>query len=426
MLLNTLTKISLVVVFLYIVLGNIPRIVQLPGFRDNVLITEAIFYMMLILYAFLSRNALKITCKYYILFSVILISFIYGTMLNQFDFKSSLYVLRLVLFMFCSAAGGYLLYRHYKLNINGALHYLFVVYLYLIMFGFLIYFAFPQSYRLWEMLSQFGIVFNGDPHVRRFVSPYLDPNYFAAIACLPLLLSFYLYKSTKRLLYLLGLFLAIVSIMLSGSRSGMATMMAVIIFMNYRYILLMLTRLKTSKSYIYTTSIVSLIVILCSPLYIQNIIQVVNRIISIPNDPSALYRLYSFMYGFSIFSERPILGVGYNYLSVYMENYSDLSSVDSSILGTLINFGLVFSLIIFGFISYRAFAFIQRLKRDKRLEERICGFVYPFLMYVLFVILFTSQFNNVVYYQFWVVPVLMISTYLSLVTKGNKHENHIN
>lgn len=107
---------------------------------------------------------------------------------------------------------------------------------------------------------------------------------------------------------------------------------------------------------------------------------------------------------------HPLFGVGYNYLALYMEEYNSLSSVDSSPLATLINFGTIPCL---GITLVFFIWALKGLRRFAQKEELLSKFFRWFLCYTIIVLFFSSQFNNILYYQFWLLPVISIFSFLN-------------
>lgn len=426
MLLSYFKRLFFIVIFIYLSFGNIFRFITIPGFRDNILITEAFLYLILFMYAILSGLIINANYNISPIYFIIILSALYGIVINGFEVKPILYSIRLILLLFSGVVAGYILFRHYRDRISKAINFILMIYLSTLIISLFIYIIFPNSVDLWQFLRGFGIIFNGDPHINRLISTYLDPNYYAAIACFPLLICLDLYKTTNKIRYFFLSVLFMLSILLTSSRSGIATMVGVLVIVYRSEIIMGLTKYKYKKSVMYSSVLLFFVFVVSLPAYYNNVANMLTRLFTMGEDASALTRLSSFRFGLSIFLEHPFLGIGYNYLSVYMQEYSTLSSVDSSLLSTLINFGLLFTFLIMIFFLFWFIKGSVRLKSVKSQYRQLRYLFHSFVLYIILILIFTSQFNNVLYYQFWLFPIVMFGTYLTLLTKEVKNGIHRN
>ena len=405
------------VVLIYLALGNLPRIIALPGFDDNLPLSELILYLSILSYCLVRPKALAFTLRYlFPLYAVIVTSYLYGTFLNGPELLPTLFALRLLALLASGHVAGFALFKRFKRS-TGAFDYLLSVYLLVVALALLIYLLFPDSVALWDYLETFGITFNGDPHQRRLVSPYLDPNYYAAIAGLPLILSVLSYRQTKKYRYLLFSTLLLLSIVLSVSRSGIAAVCLVLAFVVWQSVWRSFSKRKLRLSMLLFIPLLLFGAVLTSPFYGDDLVRIVERTQNVAVDPSALARLASFEFGWALFVERPLLGIGYNYLSTYALDARGLTSVDSSPQAVLVTFGLVLSAVLGGMLTLWVVRLYAVVKRGQDTSS-YTDMVSLFLLYLLVSIAFTSQFNNLLFYQFWLVPVVAFGTYLSLWFKG--------
>ena len=145
-----------------------------------------------------------------------------------------------------------------------------------------------------------------------------------------------------------------------------------------------------------------------------------SKLIHTRTDGTAFARGDSFKLGLAILSDYPLFGVGYNYLRLFVKGILGGSSVDSSVLATVVNFGLIpSSLFVVMFVVWSV-NFISSYNSLKEKDKEVFLSSRAFFAYLLFVIIFTCHFNNVLYYQFWLVPVVAIFTYYSLCIKQIK------
>lgn len=98
---------------------------------------------------------------------------------------------------------------------------------------------------------------------------------------------------------------------------------------------------------LYALTISFLLLLLTYPIYSESLDRLIERIVTIKSDESAYARYLSFTFGINIIEKNLFFGTGYNYLASYMLSIGMLSSVDSSILTIIYNFGIFLSTIIF-------------------------------------------------------------------------------
>lgn len=407
-------------VALFLIVGNLSRIVSLPGFRDNVPLFSMTLYAVCLIYAAFHRKTLRFALRPWPVYLVILLSSLYGVMANGFQLSAVLYSVRLVLLLFSAMVVGRLLFTLTEYRVKRVIDYILTIYMLVFIAGILIYLLFPDSTVFWNFLAQYGVVFNGDPHQRRFYSTYFDPNYYSAIICLPLFLSLITYQETSRGKYLVCLGLFALSLVLAGSRSGLGTLL----LMSLVYLVEQLTRLpliKLRRRTLYAVIAGFLILLVSYPLYSNNLSTLISRIVGISDDPSAFSRVTTFEYGLGLLQASPFLGVGYNYLTQMMTDFQ-VFSVDASILATAINFGIpltLMALILLAGCTWLLF------KRSKGMQEGMLLLrrtILYFLAYLWIVILFASVFNNVLYYEYWLFPTSFLGSYLWLTAEKHRKQ----
>lgn len=412
-------NLCLFVLFIYLCLGNIPRIIHIPGFQNNdIAVTEIILYIVSLSYIIMFKQLSLVIKKNVLIIYCIVLSFCFGVLKNGFSFIPFLYSFRLILEFVVAYSFSNILYFNYKGDTNKVFSYFLQLYLFVSILSYLILVLFPSSVKLWAFFSRFGITFNGDPHVNRLVSVYLDPNFYSAIACIPIILCYALYRNTDKMRYLLFMAIISLSILLSFSRSGLVTLLFVYSISYLKELIKLFVKMNTR-----TVAIIIMIIAMISvttPLLLGSVQRLLERFQGISSDQSALARLGSFDFGYQIFKDNPLFGVGSGYIFSYMKSYTILTSVDSSLLQTLINFGVIPSIILMIFFIWRAVKVWNKLKITNN-NKLILPFYRVFSLYIFFCVVFTSQFNNLLYYQFWLIPVLIIGEYMSIVSnRGSK------
>ena len=399
--------------FLYLVLGNSTRLIPTSPGTDNLPLSEFGLYGLTVFCLMFHRELLLFMLRSLLPFALFLaVSSVYGTMLNGPSVSALFYSVRLLLLLASGLAAGYYLFAIFKRDLLGVLGYFLVTYLFTALFAFVIYVLFPDSRELWSFLSSFGVEFYGDPHQRRLVSAYFDPNYYAAIVVFPFTLSVLAYQRVWRTRYLLLAGLFAVSVALTGSRSGIATFAAVVGVFALSGTVHLFTKRRVKRSLLVVVPATLFLFALASPVYLGALTRTWSRIAEVSTDASAQARFNSFDLGFALFAEQPFFGVGYNYLLIYAQEARGLTSLDSSLQVILVNFGAAGTLFIAALVGWWGVTLWRRF-RGRSERHAFAGRCSRYVsLYLSVIILFTSQFNNVLFYQFWLFPVLALATYL--------------
>jgi len=364
-----LYRIILFTFALFLVLGQFLRLIPLPFFPSNISLAEVLLYT-LTLPLFFCRLR-----KSMWLFLAISLSTLYGTLLHGFDPGSILYAGKLCAMIMAGVVVGEIFSENFTQD--EVIDFFLKIFALILFLGACIFFVFPKAHHFFSVLDRYGVHFLGDPHQRRFISPFFDPNYYAAICCIPLMMT---WIRGKKLLF--WLFLA--SILLTFSRSGIATCLALLVFQMRKL------------------PILFVLLLFASCFYFEDLMIFFERFVELKSDPSALARLDTFQTGLKFFWHAPFFGVGYHYLSpLFFLEFGRLAP-DSSMLITLIDFGLIPTL---AFIAYSLFWSIQQFH-----QKRGPLFFWLFL-YTVLCIFFTSQFNNLLYYQYWLIPMIALFTF---------------
>lgn len=379
-------KVFLFCFSVFLIGGNFFRLLPLEGFPSYFSLVEFILYALATpVYFFRFR-------KSHLLIFCILFSTLYGIILQGIDVPSILYSLKLIGMIGAGVVIGECLQREKK---GQGLEWLTKIFSWNLALGGIIFLIFPRAHQFFLTLKGWGIHFLGDPHVSRFISPFFDPNYYSAIACIPFLLAWHLGKEKPRYRFLSYLFF--VSILLTWSRSGIATL-----FFLLMWLIVKERFLVQNKPFVLKQCLVYFSLFAPLLFFYKEMKVFFSRICHIREDPSAYCRLETFEMGMEYFFQRPYFGYGYNFISKHLqENYLQLN-IDSSPILTVLNFGLLPSLC---FLFGGGIWFITNIHHPHPLFRTL-------LFYLAVCIFFTSQFNNLLYYQFWLVPMIALFTYL--------------
>lgn len=131
------------------------------------------------------------------------------------------YVLRLVGILLVTNYIGFLFHR--KFSPLKIIHLFLCLASVQVFIGLVFYVIFPQAEVMWSLLARYGIVFYGDPHVKRLVGPVFDPNFFGNLLVLPatIALAQLTLMRKRRKIYFAYFLLFVVAILLTVSRSSL-------------------------------------------------------------------------------------------------------------------------------------------------------------------------------------------------------------
>lgn len=358
-------KILLSSFVVFLCLGQFLRLITIPQFPSHFSVVEGCLYALCMpLYFSRLRQTM-------LLVLIVVLSTAYGALCHRFDWTSTLFAFKVIGMIAVSSSLAQVFAARF--NVEQCCDFLIRVFSVVAIFGFVIFFLFPKAHLFFGLLEGYGVHFTGDPHVRRFISPFFDPNYYAAIICFPLLLAMYRKKHLTA-----GLFMA--SLLLTFSRSGIASGVFLVFLCVRKFGLL------------------TLMIGLVGIFFWSDLFHFFERTFAFGDDQSALVRFTTGKIAWEHFLERPLFGWGFHYSSKIFEEEIGRLSPDSSFLLTMIDFGLILTgcLILWGVM------WAMRLWRDA--TEKTAELVFFVLAYLVICVLFTSQFNNLLYYPYFLIP----------------------
>lgn len=293
-------------------------------------------------------------------------------------------------------------------NKNDVLNLILSIFFIYTVIGWIIFILYPESYKLWQDLSKYGITFIGDPHVSRFMGTFFDPNFVGAIISLPVIISIYMYfnyNGKYTFLYLASIIYFSLCIFFTYSRSGLLSIVicVILIILNYfRKVIFNKEKINFKAKILLAISALAFIGIII--FQGDSIIRLISRFTNIFNDPSAQHRFDDFEVGFKYLKSSKyilLLGIGYNNIQYNLG--TGLSALDSSVLNTLVCFGIIgTSLLIY--TIYRFLINIYKKVSDKKL-------FYYLIIYLISSIV-VCNFNNLLYYQFFIILIFTILNFL--------------
>lgn len=378
--------------------GNFFRFFSLISDKNSISIIEIAFYLISIpLYFSKVRKSLGLLCA-------IGLSTGYGFLQHGWETLSILYSCKLLAMIIAGVALGDALFWKYAVDPKKGLIYLKNIFLGVMLVGWTIFLLFPNAQLFFSLLNEHKIIFHGDPHQNRFISPFFDPNYYAAIACIPFMLSLLL----KRYFWAVCFF---ISVLFTWSRSGITTfvlLLCVLFFLGKAITGQEKLNLRKWKIF----GLCGAVFLILIPYFSEEISIFCNRFFYLSEDASALNRLESFKMGLHYFLIHPFFGWGFDYFAKAFWEETNMTAIDSSVLFTLINFGLI-PFLCFLFIGIYLFFnhFFQILSIKDKNAFLMKAFFWLYI-YLLIIVLFTSQFNHIIYYQFWLIPFIALFTFL--------------
>ena len=400
MLRKGLSSLLLIFFFLFLSFGNLFRLAESSLFSDNLIVSEAILYVLSflnLLFLVIPRRLLSKVC---LASALIGLSFIYGCSFQGFDLHAGLYALRLVFLLFSIVVVSEVCFEKFNGDISLFFLFLFKAYALSLFLGTLLYFFFPEAEKLWIFLKDYHVGFQGDPHMGRFVSVYFDPNYYASIAGLVFLIASYLYEVTKKIRYQLGAFVFFLSGVFTWSRSGIFILMLLLL---YRIAPALAKGVFKRKNFLFG-SICIMLSMWAASFYLEEVEVFLYRTVHFFEEDSALCRLKTFQFGISLLELFPFFGVGINFLYKYAQEGLLLNSLDSSLLSILVQIGLIPFFLLTAYVFFKALSFFKIRNLWKKKEIGAPHFFSWFCFYALGIGLFASQFNNLLFYPFWIMP----------------------
>jgi len=435
---DLLGAILLGVFVLHLGIGNLSRLVPVPWAGDDLPLGELLLYAAAAAYLAAHRRAWSSLALITPALLIFVLSYTFGLVTHGFALRPLLYLARLVALMTTAAAVAFVLAETMPALTAGRRCLLLAPYLIAVPLGFAIRLVFPDSIDLWRNLGTVGVSFAGDPHVDRFVSPYLDPNFYATIGMIPLGLAVWLWLRSRRLGYAVFATVVLASILGSGSRSGLfalgATAALVIllevrrggrgwrrlVLPNGRTIAACAATLLVLAPFWVGTLATTVVRVTGTATIVTTAVSVVGGAAAVPVvgvviDPSALARVQTASYGLDILAAHPITGLGYDYLTESTRRDLGTPSLDSSVLATLCNLGILLTVLLTVLVFRSAWSTRRRLAASGDASRAFDWL----LAYVGVVVVAASLVNNVLYYQFWLLPVAVMWLTADLVSRAD-------
>lgn len=290
------------------------------------------------------------------------------------ELSGGLYLIRFMLYS-TSLLLGYELIKS-GIKIGSLIRVILYSLVTLLSLGFLQLLFFPDM----SLLTDFGF----DPHKNRMFSTLLDPNFLGMMLNIGFLMSLYFYflKPQRKWIYFCIAFS--IGIFLTFSRSAYLALLIEILILGF---------FRMRKLLIVSLVIFTLLFLLV-PKFNERVVGGINV------DKTASERIESWKKGFSIFTEQPLIGVGFNNLRINLEKQNLLKtySIDGGNSGAGVDSSLVFILATTGVIGLLAYLYFWTDSLKKIKKQRVIIFA------LLGGLLINSQFINSLFFP----PIMLI------------------
>jgi len=399
--------------------GNALRFIPIQFLFGSVNAGEIFLYVCAIFIFPLFFSRLLTSSLYIVAMLVVMASLFIGLLKWGFESTAVLYSIRLLMQITVAALIGNILFELFGCNAVGLAVSTSKFYFYLSVISFVILLAFPESTALWAVLGDSGVEFSGDPHSGRLVSTYFDPNFFSAIIALPLVLAWNLYFRERSVRILLYAAVMTIADLLTFSRSGLSLLILTSICLALVSIPKNNLSKALNKSFL-VLFFVALIGALSFFLFPELYERLFGRFVDVGSDASALARLDSFWIGMKLIAEEPILGYGYNYGLLASTSERGLG-LDSSFQVLILNFGLVLSIL-------TVFAYVLWTINTSRVVKIRAPIEVSILwkqltIYLFLSLLWASNFNQLIFYTWWLMPVLAGMFYFDSFRRSHKNSS---
>ncbi len=412
----------------YILTGNFSRIIKLPFFPRSISLIEVsilafvgIFFIYELTLLREDKNLLKKVSlndldTVEVLLSLMLLSILVNYIIYKFNILPLLYYLR----FFSLVYFAFIIYLFFNLqkNISKIESFYDWIGLLLCVIGWVIYFIQPDTEKLNKFFEQKGIYLNLDPHKFRLIGNIFDPNFFGNILVMFIgitMTSFLRQSLQDKKSFIPKLILLIffnVTLLKTISRSSILGLFLVVFFN---------TALKGSWSFakkkieIFKKLILVDTILLFTTLLDRDFYKVFERIKSIPVDNSAHARVQSWSSALDYIGKTPLkllIGDGYGFLNI---KYGlQFIGFDSSFLNLILYCGLIGTAFFLLWLFKEIYKVYQSIRYEE-LDIRLHFVNFCSLLLTYFII---SWFNNLLFYQFWLVLFLPYYYFITDRRKG--------
>lgn len=391
-------RISKLIIILYIVMGNI-WFISVGGLfmmkpSEIISIPIVIIYIVKNLRIKLKRHEGQILIWLAIaVFSSCVGLVVYDYHLKDF-LKGMFYPIRIVLVLFVVKYIHDAM-KNNKIDREVLIRFVLNCYVAVCLIGFFQRAFFPEAYSWYNIFWSLGSAETPvDPHIRRLLSTYYDPNYLSVCLLIPFTIALHEWQKGKRqMLVYTGIYG--IAIVLTVSRSGFLGMAIIC--------LLAFVKTNVPRSMQWKNLLLIMCLLTAMGILLIGNAKVIERIQKSASDASTGARFQSWDYAFSLIKVNPVIGFGYNMFDavsnvLYPSTGALSDGSDSSILLIMISTGALGLLYFLGSVAYDIYIAVKnrtfRYRRD--------------LADVFAAAMIVSNFNNVLFYVLWMFPMLLV------------------
>jgi hypothetical protein len=407
------SSIGIILYMFYILTGNFSRIIKLPFFPRSISLIEVsilafvgIFFIYELTLLREDKNLLKKVSlndldTVEVLLSLMLLSILVNYIIYKFNILPLLYYLRFFSLVYLA----FIIYLFFNLrkSISKIEWFYAQIGLLLCLIGWVIYFIQPDTEKLNKFFEQKGIYLNLDPHKFRLIGNIFDPNFFGNILVMFISITMISFlrqslhdkKSLIQKVILLVFFN--VTLLKTISRSSILGLFLVVFF---NTALIGSWSFAKKKIEIFKKLILVDSILLFTTLLDKDFYKIFERIKSVAVDNSAHARVQSWSSAIFYIGKNPIkllIGDGYGFLNI---KYGlQFIGFDSSFLNLILYCGLIGTAFFLFWFFKEIFKVYQSIKFEKLgIKLHYANFCSLLLTYFII-----SWFNNLLFYQFWLV-----------------------
>ena len=403
---TAILALTYLVIVAYIVFGNAATFNI--GQRLPVKVAELLSLPLILVYLFKYHNIKKVVKirfpRLFIVWCVFdIISILYNAIAMQYGVfeiaYGTIYLMRVIHIVLVSYVIVVFL-RYYRVPFKKIRNIFIYSYLVVCVIGIIQYFMYPVVADWYQVFYNLGVYWpTPDPHLKRVVSTYFDPNYLASILVIPMLLDIALLLYSRKKIVsmpqlIFELLIMSITMLLTKSRSGIVGLL----IGSFILILYLLVHKKVKLIYY---AILLAVAILLGYLLLFSDITVFERIRTFKDDASAAHRFDSWAESIEYILDNPIFGVGYNLFGNYTEK---LNGTLNTTTGYGVDSSFFLILITTGFVGGALFI-TAGLKYTLRKNKSIIHLACKSILVASFVM---SFFNNLLFNVLWIMPICML------------------
>lgn len=393
----------------FLVLGNLPRILPVPAAFGNLNLSEIILYVLAFtVFPIRIFSILRTTIGMTIVFGTVFSTCV-GLLKWGMDLTAVLYSSRLIAQIAIAHLVGSILAEKFHSHHDSIIGRYLLTYVAIAAIAIDLLIFFPNSADLWTALSSLGVEFAGDPHINRLVSLYFDPNFYATIIVLPTTLALHAALSEKKFSYIAAATLLILTLFLTVSRSGISLLFLLAVC----YVILQAPKLHLIKFPELIIPIIPLLILataVATLLSIEQVERLATRLSQGLGDDSSTARFESFSLGLKLLREEFLLGYGYNFVLPFIRE-NGRNGIDSSLQLFILTYGALPAAVITIIATIKFYIIDRNLKqlsnRPTAPEPASAHAQWRIVIYYFLVtLLWAANFNQVLFYPFWIIPTL--------------------